>query len=246
VTNIKYINTPSIILKCSRLKDTSASVTALTPDIGIINFTKYGYNSKKNDTRAILQPLNFTELQLEIKKDRAVFKECSLTDNFEALKSDYKKTICATELAASIIRLNIYDIKDYSLIFLLLRKFLETLCKKESDSLTLTAYFYFQLAWCLGISITFNDESKGSIRFFRYSDGTLTSGGPITPDEGYRLSERLFETLLEFSRTKFADSHKISYITTGEFREFCDMYSNYTGYHLGNPIVIGRSMIGEV
>jgi len=246
VTNIKYINTPAIILKSSRLKDTSASFTALTPDLGIIDFTKYGFNSKKNDTRAILQPLNITELQLEIKKNRTVFKDCSLTDNFEVLKSDYKKTICATELAASIIRLNVYDIKDYSLIFLLFRKFLEALREKESDSLTLTAYFYFQLAWCLGISITFNNESKGRFRFFKYSDGTFASGDSISADEGYKLSGSLFEMLLEFSRTKFADIYKISYITIGEFREFCDMYSSYTGYHLGNPVVIGRSMIGEV
>jgi len=226
VTNIKYINTSALILKCSRLKDTSASITALTPDLGIIEFTKYGYNSKKNDSRASLQPLNLAELQLEIRKNRTGFKDCSLTDSFEDLKSDYKKTICATELAASIFRLNIYDIKDYSLIFLLFRKFLETLRKKESDTLTLTAYFYFQLAWCLGISFELDSTEEGSLK-------------------NMRISKKLLEIMKEFSEHKFADINEIDYITEREFIEFCEMYKKYSGYHFGNPIHIRTSLTGD-
>ncbi len=242
----EFVNTKGIILKNSRLKDTSASITVLTPDLGIIECTKFGYNSKKNDCRSALQILNLTDLYIGMKKNGGTVKECVLENDYAELKKDYRKTVCASELASSVIKLNIYEIRDYSLIFILFQRYMETLCKKESDFLTLTAYFYYQLAWCLGISFTFIGTAEGGNKYFRYSDGTIISSPSVGSADGYRISSGLYMKLREFSEVKFADAAKLDYITEKEFHEFCDMYTKYTGYHLGTPLVISRTMTMEI
>ncbi|MDY0016847.1 MAG: DNA repair protein RecO [Candidatus Delongbacteria bacterium] len=222
----QYLNTSGIILKNSRLKDTSANITVLTQGSGILEITRFGYNSKKNYSKSVLQPLNLTELYIEMKQDRRTIKDCVLSENFGNLKKDYKRTVCASELADSIIKLRVYDIKDYSLIFVLFKKFLEALNTQESHYLTLTAYFYFRLAWCMGISFDLDSTEEGSLK-------------------NLSISKNLHGIMKTFSEHKFADINEIDYITEREFIEFCEMYKKYTGYHFGNPIQIRTSLIGE-
>jgi len=226
VTKEQYINTSGIILKNSRVKDTSANITVLTQGSGIIEITKFGYISKKNYSKSVLQPLNLTELYIETKQNKRALKDCVLSENFVNIKKDYRKTVCASELADSIIRLRVYDVKDYSMIFVLFKKFLEALNAEESHYLTLTAYFYFRLAWCLGISFDLDSKDEGSLSRFG-------------------ISKKLYEIMKKFSEHKFADINEIDYITEREFIEFCEMFKKYSGYHFGNPINIRTSLIGE-
>ena len=226
MTKEQYINTSGIILKNSRLKDTSAIITVITEESGIFEITKFGYNSRKNYSKSVLQPLNLTELYLEIKQDRKTIKDCVLSENFGNIKKDYRKTVCAFELADSIIRLKVYDLKDYSLIFVLFKKFLYALNADASNYLTLTAYFYFRLAWCLGISFDLDSSEEGSLK-------------------NLRISNELQNIMRKFSEHKFADINEIDYITEREFIEFCEMYKKYSGYHFGNPIHIRTSLTGE-
>lgn len=247
MTDSKTTVTTAIILKNSRNKDTSAVISALTSDLGIIEFPKFGYNSKKNDTKSNLQPVNLVELKLEQHGKSLKMTDCSIIESFNDLRKSYNKTQTALSIFKTLLFSNIYDDKDYRLIFHLTRKLLESLDKSDPCPVTTAIYFYYQLAWCLGISFSFRDNDSASNCYLQSENGLFfCRKKPLESGSAYEVSKVLYDRLNKFHSLKFAEIHKLDYITLREYAEFKEMYRIYTGYHLNQPVCIAGLEISEV
>ena len=247
MTGSKITVTTGIILKNSRHKDTSAVISALTPDLGIFEFPKFGYNSKKNDSRSLLQPINLVELKLEQHGKSLKLTDCSIIDSFGNLRKSYNKTQTALSIFKTLLFSNFYDDKDYRLIFHLTRKLLESLDKSDPCPVTTAIYFYYQLAWCLGISFSFRDDHDVQNCYLQSENGLFfCRKKPLESGSAYGVSKPLYDRLSQFHDLKFAQIHKLDYITLKEYAEFREMYRIYTGYHLNQPVNIAGLEISEV
>ena len=151
----EYIKTTGIILDNSCVKENTAVITVLTPDSGVISFAKHGYYSKRNIYKSLLQPINLIDIHMEKHKGKFKFIEGSLIESFDNIRKEYNKTAAVLSIFSSLTNSEIYDQKDYNLIYTLIMKFLRSVNEKDPCLLTISIYFFFQLVWCLGISFTF-------------------------------------------------------------------------------------------
>jgi len=242
----EYISTTGFILGNFQNKENSALITALTPDTGIISFTNHGCNSKKNIIKPLLQPINLVGLQLELKAGKYKIIECNLINPFDGIKTDYNKTVTSLSVLGTLTNSDIYDKRDYNLIFTLVKKFLDSINEKQQCLLTAAVYFYFQLAWCLGISFSFKNEKKMKFSYLYIENGLFISDNNVVVNDNLLpVSEKLYEILQKFINMRFADIDKLNYITVNEYNEFRQMYKKYTGYHFNKPIIIQPAMIRE-
>jgi DNA repair protein RecO len=237
----EYIKTSGIILKNSASKENSAAILALTPDFGIIKFDKHGYSSAKNDARSVLQALNLTELHLE--KHRGLYKliDCTLTNEHQLIKSDYNKTQTALSVFKTLSGLDILEGEDHKLVFMLAKKFLDSLDSSRPCPYTVVMYFFYQFVWCLGVSFGFRDTKEPNYCYLQTDNGLFFQKRTQADSASvYRISQELYERLKHFQEIKFADIHKLHYITVKEFNEFREMYRKYTGYHLNRQVFISN------
>jgi DNA repair protein RecO len=242
----EYVKTTGIILNNSGTKENSASIMALTADHGMIRFDKHGYASAKNDSKAVLQPINATELQLQKHSGSFKLVECSLLNDYSGLKSDYNKTQTALSVFKTMSSLNIFEEKDFRIIFVLCKKFLETLNSNKPCLYTAVIYFFFQLAWCLGISFSFKDAKNPVYCYLQTENGLFFQKRTLAETgSAYRISNELYARMKLFADTKFADIHKLSYITAKEFNEFREMYKRYTEFHLNRQVFISNIELAE-
>lgn len=239
--------TTAIILKNSRNKDTSALISAVSPDFGIIEFLKFGYNSKKNDSKSNLQPINLVELKLEHRGKNLKLNDCSIIESYPNLRKNYNKTQTALSIFKTLLFSHLYDDKDYRLIFHLTRKLLESLEENDPCPVTTAIYFYYQLAWCLGISFSFRDNDEAQNCYLQSENGLFfCREKPLESESAYEVSKALYDRLSKFAGIKFAEIHKLDYITLKEYSEFREMFRIYTGYHLNQPVRIAGLEISEV
>jgi len=242
----EYSKTTGFVLDNSTVKENSAVITILTPDIGIISITMHGYNSKKNIFRSVLQPANLVEMHLEKHNDKYKLIDCSAADTYEGIKKDYKKTVAVLSVFSTLINSEIYDHKDYNLIFTLIRKFLESVNEKQPCLLTTSIFFYYQLVWCLGVSFTFHDDKPSEFRYLDVENGTFYCRGTSLENEKHiRVSDILFRVMKKFIDIRFADIDKLDYISVNEYNEFRNMYKRYTAYHFNKAILILPAIISE-
>jgi len=242
----EYINTTGFVLDNSAVKENSAVITLLTPDAGIISFAKHGYNSKKNTFRSVLQPVNLIEINLEKHNDKFKLIDCSCLNQYEGIRSDYKKTVSVLSVFSTLLNSEIYDHKDYNLIFTLISKFLSSVNEKDPCLLTAPVYFYYQLAWCLGISFTFNNGNKSEFRYLDVENGMFYYNKTALDIENQiPVSEKLYAVMHNFINIRFADIDKLDYITSKEFNEFRNMYKKFTAYHFGKAVMIQPAAIRE-
>ncbi|MBN2856815.1 MAG: DNA repair protein RecO [Candidatus Delongbacteria bacterium] len=247
MTGSKIIFTTGIILKNSRHKDTSAVISALTPDLGMIEFPKFGYNSKKNSSKSDLQAVNLVDLKLEQHGKNLKLTDCSIIESYDNLRKSYNKTQTALSIFKTLLFSNLYDDKDYRLIFHLTRKLLESLDNSDPCPVTTAIYFYYQLAWCLGISFSFRDNEDAQNCYLQSENGLFfCRNKPLESGSAYGVSKALYDRLSQFHSIKFAQIHKLDYITLKEYAEFREMYRIYTGYHLNQPVHIAGLEISEV
>ncbi|MFO7810144.1 MAG: DNA repair protein RecO [Candidatus Delongbacteria bacterium] len=244
--NSTTVQTKGIVLKNSRIRDNSADIAVITPGMGIIEFSKFGYNSKKNDFRPLLQPINLLDLKFDRQKNRLSITDVSLICNYTSLKSDYGKIQAVMSIFKSILSSNTFDDKDYDLIYLLIKRMCSSFEENDMCLVTASVYFYFQLAWCMGISFSFKDDPDNGHNYLQTENGLFFKKGTLLEkDTAYRLSDHLYEQMKKFQDLKFAQIHKLDYITLKEFNEFREMFRRYTGYHLNRPFYISALEISE-
>lgn len=240
----EYFKTTGFVLENSAVKENSALITILTPDTGKISFAMHGYNSKKNIYRSVLQPANLVEVHLEKHIDKYKLIDCRAADTYEDIKKDYKKTVAVLGVFSTLLNSEIYDHKDYNLIFTLIRKFLESVNEKQPCLLTAPVYFYYQLAWCLGVSFIFNETAASEYRYLDVENGAFYySKTSLDIENRIPVSEKLFSVMQKFINIRFADIDKLDYISINEYNEFRNMYKRYTAYHFNKAIIIQPAII---
>jgi|GEM_PF-1351518 len=242
----EYVKTTGIILDNSSVKENSAVITFLTPDAGIISFAKHGYYSKRNIYKSILQPINLIDIHMEKHNGKYKFIEGSLIESFNGIRKEYKKTAAVLSIFSSLTNSEIYDQKDYNLIYTLIMKFLRSVNEKDPCLLTISIYFFFQLAWCLGISFTFDNSKPEGFRYLDIENGTFyRNAADYETGNHIAVSDKLFSVMKRFINIRFADINKLDYITVNEYNEFRNMYKRYTAYHFNKAIIILPSIISE-
>lgn len=240
----EYITTTGFVLDNSAVKENSAVITLLTPDSGIISFVKHGYNSKKNTFRSILQPVNLIAVSLEKHNDRFKLIDCSCMEQYDGIRGEYKKTVAVLSVFSTLLNFEIYDQKDYNLIFTLVGKFMGSVNEKDPCLLTAPVYFYFQLAWCLGISFTFNNSKPSEFRYLDVEDGSFyCNKTSLDIENQIPVSEKLYAVMQKFFNIRFADIDKLDYISIKEYNEFRNMYKKFTAYHFNKAIIIQPAII---
>jgi len=243
----EYIKTTGFIIGNSAVKENSAVITVLTPDMGVINLIKHGYNSKKNIFKPLLQPINHLELYMELEKEQYKIIDCSAINLFSEIKKNYNKTVSVLSVFKTLVNSEIYDQKDYNLIFTLIKKFLSAVNDKNPCLLTSEIYFYFQLAWCLGISFSFKDDEKMDFCFLDIENGMFFQNKKnIEENNLYPVSRNLYDNLKKFMNIRFADIDKLNYISINEHNEFRKMYKRFTEYHFNKPVIIQPSATQEL
>ncbi|HAQ61189.1 TPA: DNA repair protein RecO [Candidatus Delongbacteria bacterium] len=242
----EYIKTTGIILDNSCVKENTAVITVLTPDSGVISFAKHGYYSKRNIYKSLLQPINLIDIHMEKHKGKFKFIEGSLIESFDNIRKEYNKTAAVLSIFSSLTNSEIYDQKDYNLIYTLIMKFLRSVNEKDPCLLTISIYFFFQLVWCLGISFTFDNSKSEDYRYLDIENGTFYRNAADYESENHiAVSEKLFRVMKNFKNIRFADIDKLDYITVNEYNEFRNMYKRYTAYHFNKAIIIQPSIISE-
>ncbi len=242
----EYVRTTGIILDNSSVKENSAVITVLTPDSGMISFAKHGYYSKKNIYRSVLQPINLIDFHMEKYNGKFRFIEGTLVESFDGIRKKYNKTAAVLSIFSSLTNSEIYDQKDYNLIYTLIVKFLRSVNEKDPCLLTISIYFFFQLAWCLGVSFSFDSSKTEGFRYLDIENGTFyRNSADYESGNHIQVSDKLFRVMKRFVNIRFADIDNLDYITVNEYNEFRNMYKKYTAYHFNKSIIILPSIISE-
>ena len=237
--SLSEITTEAIVLKNFRGKDSGALITVLTQEKGIINFHVFGYKSKKFLFRSALQPMNLIRLRLRKDKRGYALTDAEILSPYENIRSDYGKTSTILSIFSSLLMNNIFEGKDFDLIYLLTKKMLDALDSDTFCLKTCSLYFYYQLAWCIGISFSFESPAEGNYCYLQTENGIFFSRK--NAESGYSansVSKSLFDRVNLFSDFKFAELNKLSYITEKEYGEFAELFRRYTQYHLDRPFII--------
>ncbi|HQO09777.1 MAG TPA: DNA repair protein RecO [Clostridiales bacterium] len=239
----EYLNTHAIVTGCSAVKENSALVNIMTPDFGIISFVKHGFSSKKNIYKPVLQPMNQIEIQLEKSEGKYRLIDCSVLNTFDNVRSEYKKTTAVMAIFTTLAHSEINDHNDHELVYMLVKKLLETLNGSTPCVMTASVYFYFQLAWCMGISFSFGDIKDKGPYYLDIQNGNFLSGKPPEGCEYISVSDELISIMYKFRNIRFADIDKLNYITVSEFSGFRNMYKKYTQYHFCRAVNIQPAVI---
>jgi len=83
-----YVNTTGLILREIPYKDSSKILTVMTASEGRLTVSAHGYNRKNNKIAAVTQLLVFSEMTLQLKRDRWTLIEARSVEQFIGLRSD--------------------------------------------------------------------------------------------------------------------------------------------------------------
>ena len=237
--SLSEITTEAIVLKNFRGRDSAALITVLTRKKGIINFHVFGYNSKKFLFRSALQPINLINLRLRKDKRGYTLTDAEIRCSYDSIRSDYGKTNTILSIFSSLIRNHIFEGKDFDLIYHLTKKMLGALNSDTFCLKTCSMYFYYQLAWCIGISFSFENPAEGNFCYLQTENGIFFSRkNAVSGNIANSVTKELFNRIKLFSDFKFAELKKLSYITEKEYGEFAELFRRYTQYHLDRPFII--------
>ncbi|MBN2788904.1 MAG: DNA repair protein RecO [Candidatus Delongbacteria bacterium] len=240
---ITEIKTEGIILKSSVHGENSRLINFLTPDFGMIPIIKHGFTSKKNTGRSILQPMNYVKLEILREKNKYKIIDFELMKNYSYIRDHYEKTTVVLNIFAVLNTLPLNDLDGNRMTFFLVKKLLEaTDMDHEFSSQNTEIYFYFQLAWCLGIKFTITDNciNCNSNNITDYLD--MTNGNLHCKkcknmfDHSFPISEKLSTFLKSISKIKFEELYKIKPQKEYLKKEFINMFNTYTNFHINYRI----------
>jgi DNA repair protein RecO len=223
---IKEINTDGIVVRSVKHGENGRLLYFLTPDLGIISIVKHGFNSKKNIGRSILQPMNFVKLEIIEEKGKYKINDFELLDNFDYIRSNYERIETILNIFAVLNKLPLNDLDGNRMIFFLVKKLLEASDKNnEFSSNNTEIYFYYQLAWCLGINFNISENcsicgSKDKLEYLNISNG-----------------EKLSKFLRTISKIKFDGIYKVETQKDNIKKEFINMFNMYTNFHINHTII---------
>ena len=241
---IKEINTEGIIIGSSKHGENGRLLNFITKDNGMISVVKHGFTSKKNIGRSILQPIHFIKLELVHERKKYKINDFELLDNYLNIRDSYDKTNVILNIFAVLNKLPLNDIDGNSMIFHLVKKLLETSDNEnELPSNNTEIYFYYQLAWCLGIKFNISGNcsicnSKDKLLYLDTANGNLLCNKcKGTSEYHYPVSEKLSNFLISISKIKFDELHKIKPQSELVKKEFINMFNIYTNFHINHKIV---------
>lgn len=243
---IKEINTDGIVVKSNKHGENGRLLYFLTPDHGIISIVKHGFNSKKNIGRSILQPMNYVKLEIIEEKNKYKINDFELLDNFDYIRSNYERIDTILNIFAVLNKLPLNDLDGNRMIFFLVKKLLETSDKNsEFSSNNTEIYFYYQLAWCLGINFNISDHcsacnSKEKLEYIDISNGNLLCKDCKSSFQySLPVSESLSKFLINISNVKFDKIYKEKSQKDHIKKEFVNMFNMYTNFHINHKIASG-------
>ncbi|MDA3839007.1 MAG: DNA repair protein RecO [Candidatus Delongbacteria bacterium] len=241
---IKEINTDGIVIRSDKYGENGRLLYFLTPDHGIISIVKHGFNSKKNIGRSILQPMNYVKLEIIEEKNKYKINDFELLDNFDYIRSNYDRIETILNIFTVLNKLPLNDLDGNRMIFFLVKKLLEATDKNtEFSSNNTKIYFYYQLAWCLGINFNISTKcsvcsSNEKLEYIDISNGNLLCKNcKSTSEYSFPVSENLSKILIDISEVKFDRIYKIKDQKDHIRKEFINMFNLYTDFHINHKIV---------
>jgi len=241
---IKEFVTEAVVIRSTQHGDNGRLLYFITPDRGIISIIKHGFTSKKNIGRSILQPINYIKLEIIEEKNKLKIIDFELFDNFDYIRSNYERTESILNIFAILNKLPLNDLDGNRMIFYLVKKLLEASDKKNEFSSNNTfMYFFYQLAWCLGINFNIQIQcsacdSKTNLVSIDISNGNLICDKCKSNAEySFPVSDKLSKFLISISNIKFDKLYKIVSQKDHTKKEFINMFNIYTNFHINQTII---------
>lgn len=233
----KIIKTKAVVLKKQNYGDSSLILSLYTEEEGRLSAILKGARRSKNNIGAILDPLNFVEIVLYIKKSREVqlISSADLISNYPLIKNDIYKLKYAYSSIEIIQYLTSEEEKDEKLFKGLVR-ILDLINKSEEIPSVIFCRFYLFIIKEMGYQFSFKkcaicnrEDIENEALAFNFELGLLCKNCKVDHLTVMEISKELFEFFFCLRNNK-----KI--INNAEFLSSKALYfmETYLKYHINS------------
>ena len=230
---------------------------------GLVSVNVFGFNSKRSQFKAILQPISQVDIHLIKKKNNSwSIIDANLVDSFDNLKSDYDKIETILSIFKTIENFPYKQSEIFnSILYKLVIKFIKYLQENNRVNLKISElfffyYFIYSLGYklnptekCFACNVVNLSKYNGKPVTFSFENGNMICDScKVNFREDFldlkrsfiSISYNAFNLFTKFEVTKFSDLNKIEdkYVNDILYREIKLLYSYYLRYHLDRKVYL--------